>query len=510
MRSLIAAFALAGALAPSPAVSEELDLGLFGSAEYDDNVFNSSDDETDDVVLRAGPILGLRRPQGAVTYDLRYEPRFETFVDQSGLDEWDHSAFGRLRWQFAPTTAVSVVERFNLTHSLNRSTFIGDPAVPDAEPIPEIEVARQELIQNSLSLELSHQFNERVYGILTTTYGLFRSDREDRYDSDSYSAVGEMLYTLTARNRLGGGAAITIQDIGDIETEGGGAQEGQDTTYYRLFGSWLYLFDPTFEITLRAGPAYIDSDRAEPGPTAAVVPSFPTRTGDDGQLRFIDSSTCPRDSGVPYNSDRCETFPQVIPQEFRNAARAPRSLVFLDDDLDDSNFDLTIFAELELVKRWETWRTRFKYSRSDSASSGAGQSTVLDVVIAQVTWDPTPIWSVSLTGSWSLRQQVDPQTTTAVGLGPPVPIAVVIPGDFFITQASPATSLRFAEQEGLGDVMTYQASLRVKRRFGRRTEVFGQLTYLRQEFDQDTTREDFDNFRVLLGARWMFDPINVL
>jgi hypothetical protein len=135
---------------------------------------------------------------------------------------------------------------------------------------------------------------------------------------------------------------------------------------------------------------------------------------------------------------------------------------------------------------------------------------VLDVVIAQLIWDPTPVWSVSLTGSWSLRQQVDAQTTTAVGLGPPAPVALLIPGDFFITQASPATSLRFAEQEGLGDVMTYQASLRVKRRFGRRTEVFGQLTYLRQDYDDDPTRDAFDNFRALLGARWMFDPINVL
>jgi hypothetical protein len=201
---------------------------------------------------------------------------------------------------------------------------------------------------------------------------------------------------------------------------------------------------------------------------------------------------------------------QVIPQAFRSAARGTRSLVFLDDDPDDSNFDLTIFAEIELVKRWETWRTRFKYSRSDSASSGAGQSTVLDVVIGQIIWDPSPVWSVSLTGSWSLRQQVDAQTSTVVGLGPPSAVALVIPGDIFVTQASPATSLRFAEQEGLGDVMTYQASLRVKRRFGKRTEVFGQLTYLRQDYDQDEGRDEFDNFRALLGARWMFDPINVL
>jgi hypothetical protein len=514
MRTLIAAIALGGALLPSVAVAEELDLGLFGSVEYDDNLFNSSDEETDDVVLRAGPIIGLGRPQGSLTYDLRYEPRYEAFVDQSGLDDWDHAAFGRVRWQFAPTTALSVVERFNLTHSLNRSTFIGDPVLPDAEPTPEIEVARQELIQNSLSLQLTHNFDERLYGVLTGTHSLFRNERDDRYDSDSYSGTGEMLYTVTSRNRLGGGAAVSFQDIHDIEFDDGRTQEGQDTTYYRIFGSWLYLFDPTFEITLRAGPAFIDSDRVEPGPQLAVVQTYPTRTDDAGQVRFIDSDTCPRDSGVPYLSDRCDVFGTVLPQQFRSGVGGTQSVILLDDDPDDSNFGLTIFAELELVKRWERFRTRFKYARSDSTSSGAGQSSVLDVVLLQLIWDPTPVWTVSLTGSWTLRQQTDPQTSTVVGLAAPelVTAFTVGPGglETFTTSASRASSLRFAEVEGLGDVMTYQASLRVKRRIGRRTEVFGQLTYLRQDYDQTATRDAFDNFRALLGARWMFDPINVL
>jgi hypothetical protein len=513
MRTLIAAIALGGALLPSVAAAEELDLGVFGTVEYDDNIFSSQDDETDDFVLRAGPVIGLRRPQGSFTYDLRYEPRYEAFVDNSDLNEWDHSAFGRAKWQFSPTTSVGVVERFNLTHSLNRSTFISDPAAPDVGPVPEVEVARQELIQNSLSLELAHSFNERLYGVLNGTYGLFRTDRDDRYDSDTYAGVGELLYTLTSRTRLGGGASVSFQDIGDIEFDDGRTQEGQDATFYRVFGSWLYLFDPTFEMTLRAGPAYIDSERPEPGPQSAVVQTYPTRTDEDGQVRFLDSSTCPRDSGVPYVSDDCGVFGRSIPQQFRGAVRGTRSVVFLDDEEDDSNFGLTIFAELELVKRWEQWRTRFNYHRSDSTSSGVGQSSVLDVVTLQVIWDPSPVWTVSLTGSWSLRQQTDPQTSSVVGLAPDVVTAfAVTPSGLqtFTSPASRAVSLRFAEQDGIGDVMTYQAALRVRRRFGKRTEVFGQLLYLHQEHDQDTTTSEFDNFRALIGARWMFDPINVL
>jgi hypothetical protein len=328
MRALIAAVALGGALAPSVTVAEELDLGFFGSAEYDNNAFNSTDGATDDVVVRAGPIIGLRRPQGAWTYDLRYEPRFETFVDESGLDEWDHAAFGRVRWQFAPTTAVTVLERFNLTHSLNRSTFIGDPVLPDATPEPEIEVARQELIQNWASIELSHSFTERLYGTLTGNQGLFRTDREDRFDSDTYAGTGELLYTLTSRNRLGGGASVSFQDFDDIETADGRVQQGQDTTFFRVFGSWLYLFDPTFEITLRAGPTWIDADRSANVPEQAIVQTYPFRTTDGGTIEPIDASTCPTDDGVPYLAERCGTL-GALPPEFQSFFGASRSAVSL-------------------------------------------------------------------------------------------------------------------------------------------------------------------------------------
>jgi hypothetical protein len=503
-RQLLAAAALAGLVAPVSAPAAELELGWFGTAEYDDNIFNTADgegDKTDDVAIRTGPIIGLKQSQGGVTYELRYEPRYETFVDNSDLDEFDHAAFGRVRWQVDSTTTLTAVERFNLTHSLNRATFIGDSAFPDAAPDLDVEVARQELIQNAVSLELSHFFTPRLQGILTAGQSLFRSDREDRYDSDGYSGGARLLYTVTSKDQVGGGVTVSFQDFSDIENDVGEDTEGEDSIAYNLFATWIHTFDPTMTLSVQAGPTWIDTDRPDPEDSREVL-TYPTRNVGGG-FAFIDSRTCPTDDGVPFESSACRIFPfsySGAAGAALSAANRPTT-VFLDDDRDDGGEDLTYFAAVSLQKRWERWRVILSYNRRDSSASGVGQSTVLDVAALQLVWDPTPRWTLSFLAQASLRDQNVDNQVAVVGLAPAVLLGA---------PASRSITLRLVDSDSASEVTTYRAMLRVKRRIGRRAELFGQLTYLRQETDGGLDDRTLDNFRALFGARYMFDPLNVL
>ena len=100
--------------------AEEFELGIFGNIEYDNNVLNSSEDREDGWILRVGPNLTLRRTQGDVTYDLRYQLRYEDYLTPSEIDdEFDHYFFGRGRWQI--TSRTSVARLMTYSSSLNHT-----------------------------------------------------------------------------------------------------------------------------------------------------------------------------------------------------------------------------------------------------------------------------------------------------------------------------------------------------------------------------------------------------
>jgi hypothetical protein len=521
MRAFTIAAAIAGLLLPALSGAEELDLGWFGTVDYDSNVFNTDEDgdATDDVVLRTGPVLGLRRSQGDLTYDVRYEPRYETFVDNSELDEFDHSAFGRLRWQLDAATAITAVNRFSITHSANRATFITDPAAPDVPPSLDVEVERQELILNSASLEVAHSFTPRLRGTMTGSQSIFRTDHEDRFDSDTYNARGELLYMLNPRDQVGGGIAVNFNDFSDIENPDGSTEQGQDVTSVNPFLRWVHTFDPTFTLSVQAGPTWIDVDQPDPPDQADVVP-YPLRQVGPG-VSFINASTCPTDDGVPILSNDCmphgEIFGGVNTLDIVNRLNASPVTVFLDDDRDERGEDITIFAAVSLQKRWERFRTALSYQRQDSNSSGVGQSTILDVLSLFMAWEPVKLWSVHLLLQASLRDQTNEQQGTVLGIEPTavevrnvfIPGRTDCPCTIFPVPASRSVSLRLVDNDSFQEALTYRANLKIKRRIGRRSEVFGVLDYFWQDVENSLDNRQFDSFRATIGARWMYDPIHV-
>ncbi len=74
----------------------------------------------DDYSIRISPDATLEDHEGELTWDLRYRPSYEYFIDTVQARGWDHQAWADLGWQINPTTRVDVSESV-------RSLPIGEP-----------------------------------------------------------------------------------------------------------------------------------------------------------------------------------------------------------------------------------------------------------------------------------------------------------------------------------------------------------------------------------------------
>jgi hypothetical protein len=482
---------------------DEVELTLSGTAEYDDNIFNTpidQDGQARDWVFRVGPKIRLWRGRGDLTYDLQYETRWESFADQTAPSAFDHYVLARAGLQLGPRTTVGFTDRFISTRSLNRSSFLVDPTAPDAVPVTDVEVARRRIKRNVMALNAQHSLTPRLTGTGLVTFSVFQNDRSEFFDSGTLSGTGNLIYALSEKDRVGGGMGVTWQSFNGTDT-----QNGSDTFFYRWFASWIHVFDPSMTLSVSGGPVVIDSQTRGDRPTQAAVPAFPFRNTETSGIRFLDSTTCPtNDSGTPVAGENCGLFPTEITGTTASAFRGASRIVELVDDGQEFGSNITFFGSIEFVKNWKDWRTSFSYVRTDAGSSGVGQSTVLDALTAQLVWNPDRNWTVRLLAQATMRQAATDQVANGVGLGPPVNLLLPAVGGFFVTPASPSTSLVLVESDAFTDITTYQTSMEVRRNIGRSFQVFGRVTYFYQDADLGTTSRTIDNFRTLFGFRYQF------
>jgi len=532
MRGPIAIAALAALLAvaaPRPLGAEELHLGWATSFEYDDNIFNTDEDseqnQEEDVAFRTGPLLELRREQGDFTYRAEYALRWESFIDESGLDAFDHNINFQGTLRLGPRTQLEVAEQFALTRSLNRvfefdaGEIVTDPVL---EEDPDFEPDRSRLKRNTASARLIHQFTRRLEGRLSLSHRLFRSNREFALDNDTISAVGSLGYSLSTRDRVGFGFGVTQQSFEDA------VGEENTTLFYRLFGTWSHVFDPSMSLSIQAGPTLVvpDDDDGLFFSVVQDVQAFPFRNTPSGGVRLIDPATCPTvedETMQPFSSSRCDVFPAEVAEgtplaNFLQGQPEPDLPVAQDDEGADNS--LTFFADISFSKQWESWSTRLSFRRSDSTSSGQGGSTILNVFSAQAVWEPARWWRVTLNGAYTTRESATDQLQTVVGLGridfcvdaagaaiTALPGACpagtsVVPGSF-------SESFRRFETDETFESETLRGSLRIQRELGRRTNAFLALTYLMQERDDLNSDRTLKNFRAMVGVRWWLDPLHL-
>jgi len=504
--------------------AEELDFSLSTTLEYDDNVFNSEEDSTtsqeEDFVFRVGPRLTLSRSRGDFTYSARYAIFWESFVEESGFDNFDHSLDLQGTWRLGPRTQVQFAERFRLTESVNRRFEFGEEEIVSDPLLDEprgFEVERQDLVTNTASLRLVHQFTPRLEGQASLSFRIFRSDREDSFDSDSLSGSANLTYALDRNDRLGFGAGLSQQSIE------GGRGGSNDTQFLRFFGIWSHIFDPNTSLSIQAGPTFVNGEDNDSLFFAVLqgTQAFPFETTESGGVRFVDPATCPTEDGEPFLAERCELFPT----EFAStdpvttfARTAPVNLVEQFGN-ESTSGRLTFFANASFVKRWESWSTQVSFRRTDSTSSGRGGSTILNVFSGQLRWEPAVRWSATLTGTLSTRTSATEQLQTVIGLAPAeiclseTEIAGLPPGscpvDDIAIPVAAAVNLRRVETDDTFESRSLQGRLNISRELGRRTTVFLTLNYVTQERDDFNSDREFTNFRAMIGFRWSLAPFHL-
>jgi hypothetical protein len=228
MRTASAPLVLAVVLVPALVRASELLVETEVRTLYDDNPGNVSTDarQEGDTAVRGDLRVRLNSDEkGRFRGWLAYNPRYQRFFDLDQLNGWTHRADGEFEYLFSGRTTLSGAGRFVHT----TSSRLDDEDFADSDVTPGDE----EIDRGEFSLALAHRWAPRWASEFTLNYEFDRYERQDRNDFDSAGGVAALHYVLSPRHTLGGGLALTFQNL-----EGNGSQEDRATRFVGAFGSW--------------------------------------------------------------------------------------------------------------------------------------------------------------------------------------------------------------------------------------------------------------------------------
>ncbi len=501
---LVVALLLFVAAGPVSARGMELVLGWQGSTRWDSNVLRSSENEEADFSILTGPTLELRKPEGHLTGELRWQSLWRGFLETSDANGFDHSGDLGVRWQADARSRFELDNQFSQTDSVTSLLDSADAGLAGAGR--SVEAGTELILQNNVRGAFSRRLSPRM--TLEASVANSLVEFEDETNSDSRSTRGALQLTRALNERIvaGIGTAFTRQDFQDTIF-----QEGSGASIAEVFGVFNYQISPTLSMSLNLGPALNQPDDID---AIRRVPEVPTL----GSF-LVDAASCPNSV---FGSGCSPAIAQNLTTgDTGNLPIATGSVpiveaAFLDGapEVDDT---LTLFGAFSLVKRWERSSAQIRLQRRTSASSGNGASTDLTLANVVFNWQPARRWSLTAVAAWALQ-------TSASEF--PITELVVAPGTVFVDAngrlvddasqaafradgAAIASSVRtIGSSDSAFEQTIYKLQFRAIRRISQRLAVNARASFLRSEqsgdLQSDTTR---DIYRLDIGLRWEFDPI---
>ncbi len=458
MRQL-AGLALPLALAAWPAAGfadVEAELGVASDVIWTDNVFGVSDEAPADSAfsLRTSPYAGLGDDAGALTWNLRYEPAYEYFLDQSALRGFDHDVVANVNWRITDRTSIDASESYQRFHSLTRFNEVtlsaGTPA--------NLQTRRERIQANQTTLGLSQRWTDRAETRLVGSFGSWRPSERTREElaldfsfddnldagqdhSEFYSAAIVQSYLLSPHMRVGAQLFarhhVFVDDLDDQDRSFDDELSGEEETdYYGLQLTWNQVLDRTLSFSLAGGPAWVRPGDRKYG--SRLLPQIPMVN----QLGQTQMEPLPPTANEPLflmQASSClknSSQPALDVENISSTCTAVGAPAFLDvfppfgitlypiaAGLQPVSFEATIqpddqvtfFAEASLTKEWsDTVHTEVSYERRDEQSSGIGTSSIADTVSVYGTWNASSKLSFDLRGVWEQREQSG--ETVGVGL----------------------------------------------------------------------------------------------
>jgi hypothetical protein len=566
-------------LLPLAAAAEQFEYGLRTNLGWTDNVFGSADDaqtvqlqdtngdgiadtnvlvdvdKVDDWSLRLSPWGQVADPDGDVTWSLRYMPSYEYYLHESDLRDFDHDANANVSWRVGDRTYLFASEAYQQYRSLVRfnqeTTQPTDPAV--------FRSRRDKLVSNVFSAGIRHHVTPRDLFLMNGTYN-FR-DYDNEASTDRWTTVLGTRYqhSLTERTTIGlTGSWIRQTFERDFGNE-------VVTNYYNLSGLLEHQFSRTLSLSISAGPTLIDPDqdvenfsprfgvRQFGASTIAIDaddPVFGCPLQNDAlpeqpdpdlpnfnpRVSSLGFGSCGSSSANTISSGEAALlgYPRGAPLEPGGTLQDPRvKLTSFDDpfevngagelvDFDDSDVgdsEVTYFARVALKKDWELWKLELAYERANDDSGSFGTSSVQDSFEASLRWEPAPLWTVSLSGVYTLIDQATdvPIPTGSVVANEPAPAGV--------DSVTEVAAVQRLIVESSSDAISYDTTslaLTATRQLTRTSRGFISLYWYQQNqhldlpsdfsfnptpvsgADEDST---WNTFTVWIGVDWNFGTI---
>ncbi len=276
-----AAVSLLAACVAAPVAAGDLVFGVGANTLYDDNVYGTSADEVGDFALQFVPKVRFLESTGSFSADVRYDPIYEYFVDESELRGWDHTA--RAAFDYRPSADTTI----SLEDDLQRYRGARLLTTPDGGGTPIELSARDELLRNVAQLSVEHAFSAVQKLSVSAYHALWDFTESSRTDQWNSGVALEYLQTLRPAFRLGGSLSISHARF---EDEPG--RSSADTTYYS--GALVLEWQPTDRLnaSLAAGPAYVDTraEETDPPPGVVVIGPIPEVGSDSSFTTFASAS----------------------------------------------------------------------------------------------------------------------------------------------------------------------------------------------------------------------------
>lgn len=349
----------------------ELNLGAETDVGYDSNLFNRGSNnpageiDTASITLRVRGQVQDELERGE--YKLSYSPAYTINTAREAKNTWNQAASFAGTYHFSPRTQLTFREDFAY---LEKIVFSPDEPPPGAPPSPaadpDISDQNRRSIRNVVGLSGTHLLSPRWQAYGGGSFSIYRFSRSTDRQSDGISGYLGTSYRFTEQLNLGVGGSTSYRSFAGTQTSDLQVLRGSPpvagpfcfesrgprsrTINYSAFGSFGYQFDETASISMKAGPARIESEFSQCAPVTGLY-----QAGKGAQT--------------------------------------------------------TWFAEGELLKRWERVKSSLRYRRQQGLVSGA-TTTITDSAVARVDWEMARFWSFGVRGGWIRRSTANGSAAT--------------------------------------------------------------------------------------------------
>jgi hypothetical protein len=491
-------------LLPLASLAEELNLGVTVTGAYEHRDRTSATYPPNEYLFRIAPHASLEEHEGDFQWELGYRPSYERWIEVSESSGWNHQANGGLSWQINPSLRLEASDRFgyfNTVSGFNEVVTTGEG--DDVVDVTGTAFRDDSSARNSFRASLTHNLAPNQMLTFNLSHNLIDFSRDERIDRQSLGATLHYTRTVSPRNTLGGGVSYRRASADSIPDG-----SDQSTNFYNLFGSWVYRFDETLDLSVAAGPTWVVAEDPD-----NVVPVAQNRllyplVSVDGENRLVKATSCPRESGTLILTGDCDVIDENLTNDEVQFLRSTITDLFLVGSVPSgSNEQLTYFANVALNKSWERWSGVLSYRRQQSDSSGVrSSSTVADILSGALEWRPSPRWNAFFRAAYTRQTSATDAVQTVVAVMP-VDLFSGFTGRTF-ENAAQSIGLRTLTVDQDQHIDTLWLTLGARYRITKRISLLGNATYWIQRSDVGD-RFDYSRFRVDLGVSYNFDPIRL-